>query len=46
VADVGLEAVALIQAGDQRPDRVRADLGDPAAVAADQVNVVGVGGQV
>src|SRR5580658_71400 len=46
MADVGLEAVALFQPGDQRADRVRADLGHPAAVAADQVHVVGVGGQV
>ena len=43
VADVGLEAVAFLQGGDQRADGVRPDLGDPAAVAADQVHVVGVG---
>src|SRR5581483_10038465 len=46
VAHVGLEAVPLVEGGDQGTDRVRADLGDPAAVAADQVHVVGVGGQV
>ncbi len=46
MADVGLEAVALVQAGDQRPDRVRADLGHPVALTADQVHVVGVGSQV
>src|ERR1700691_2118278 len=46
VADVGFEAVAFVQAGDQRADRVRADLGHPAAIAADQVNVVAGGGQV
>ena len=46
VSYVGLEAVAFVEGGDQGADRVRADLGDPAAVTADQVHVVGVGGQV
>ena len=46
VAYVGLEAVPFVQGGDQGTDCVRADLGDPAAVPADQVHVVGVGGQV
>src|SRR5262249_59757984 len=46
VADVGLEAVAFLQCGDQRVDGVGADLGDPAAVAADQVHVGGVAGPV
>ena len=46
VADVGLEAVLLVQRGDQGADRVGADLRHPAALTAEQVHVVGVAGQV
>src|SRR6185437_758775 len=46
VAHVGLEAVLAVQRGDQRADLLRADLGDPAALRADQVHVCGLGRQV
>jgi hypothetical protein len=46
VCHVGLEALPLVQRRDQRPDGVRAHLADLPAVLADQVDVVGVAGQV
>jgi hypothetical protein len=44
VTDIGLEAVLGFQRIDQRPDGSRIKLGDAAATAADQVDVLGIGG--
>ncbi len=46
MAHVGLEAVLGIEGAHQRADRGRLKLDDRAAGAADQVHVLGVGGQV
>ena len=46
MADVGLEAVVALQGGHQGRDRVGGDLGDPPALGADQVHVLGLGGQM
>ncbi len=46
VANIGLEAKLRIQGPDQGSDSRRVELDDRAATAADEVDMVGVGGQV
>ncbi len=46
VADIGLESVTLVQGGHQGRYRLGRDLGDPPALSADQVHVLGLFGQV
>jgi hypothetical protein len=43
---IGQESLMLLERDNERPDRGLVRLGDPLALAADQVHVLGVLGQV